>query len=91
MSWSHVEFERKEMVACENIGRLSVTLVRTGDISTSSYVSISVKEVSAKEGEDFIITSAAQVQFDPGKRRFCTMISFSMLVIPQKKFCVDQN
>lgn len=67
MSWSRVEFERKEMVACENVGRLSVTLRRRGNLQQSAYVSIQVREISAKIGEDFIPSSAKQVQFDPGQ------------------------
>ncbi|XP_076440206.1 LOW QUALITY PROTEIN: FRAS1-related extracellular matrix protein 1-like [Babylonia areolata] len=67
MSWSRVSFERKETVACENIGRLSVTLRRTGDLTQSAYVSIQVREVSATIGEDFIPSPAKQVQFDPGE------------------------
>lgn len=67
MRWSRVEFERKEMVACENVGRLSVTIRRHGDVSSSAFVSIQVREISAKIGEDFIPSSAKQVQFDPGE------------------------
>nr|KAG5697393.1 hypothetical protein BaRGS_008819 [Batillaria attramentaria] len=69
MHWSRVEFERKEMVACENVGSLSVTVRRIGDLTFSAYVSIHVREISAKMGEDFIPSSTKQVQFDPGETR----------------------
>lgn len=71
MRWSRVEFERKEVVACENVGILSVTLTRSGDLSHSAFIGIHVREISAKIGEDFIPNSAKQVQFDPGNTMPC--------------------
>lgn len=66
MRWSRVDFEREEIVVCENVGTLSVSLLRTGDLQHSAYVSIQVREISAKVGDDFVPNSVKQVQFDPG-------------------------
>lgn len=67
MSWSRVEFERKEIVVCENVGQMSVSLRRHGDLTHSAYVSIIIREISATKGEDFTTGSGKQVQFDPGQ------------------------
>jgi hypothetical protein len=78
MRWSRVEFERKELVVCENIGRLAVSIRRSGDLGAPSYVSIHVREISAKLGEDFVPSSAKQVQFDPGKKTLRAIIAISI-------------
>ncbi|XP_064624368.1 FRAS1-related extracellular matrix protein 1-like isoform X2 [Lineus longissimus] len=66
MSWPMIEFTRLEYIVCEDVGTLSVGLRRVGETSQSSYVSVSVREMSAKAGEDFGSQTAAQIQFDPG-------------------------
>ncbi|GFO18835.1 fras1-related extracellular matrix protein 1 [Plakobranchus ocellatus] len=69
MSWSKVEFYHTSIVLCENLGTLTVHVIRTGNLDQSSYVGVHIRGMSAKRGEDFIPKSAKQLQFDPGKSR----------------------
>ena len=66
MKWSKVELERSHIVVCEDIGTLTVTLKRKGALDQMAFVGIKVREMSAKQGRDFIASSAQQVQFNPG-------------------------
>jgi hypothetical protein len=66
MSWPMIEFTRLEYIVCEDVGTLSVGLRRIGETSQSSYTSVTLREMSAKAGEDFGSQTAAQIQFDPG-------------------------
>ena len=66
MSWSKVQFDRDEVVLCENIGTLNIAITRTGNLDQSSYVGVHIRGMSAKKGEDYIPKSSKQVQFDPG-------------------------
>lgn len=66
MKWSRIEFPRKQIISCEDIGTLSITLKRTGDLNQISFVGIKVRDMSAKSGLDFYISSSKQVQFNPG-------------------------
>ncbi|KAJ8305475.1 hypothetical protein KUTeg_016020 [Tegillarca granosa] len=65
MRWSTIEFVKTYIVVCEDIGTLTITLKRTGSLEAMAFVGISVKEMSAKEGRDFIPSTAQQVQFNP--------------------------
>ncbi|ESO92424.1 hypothetical protein LOTGIDRAFT_233175 [Lottia gigantea] len=67
--WSIIQFISADMVACENVGVLSITLIRIGAIHQMAYVGVQIKEMSAKTGEDFVPSSAKQVQFGPGQSR----------------------
>lgn len=62
-----MQFDREEIVACENIGTLEVTVSRSGNLDQSSFVKINVREMSAKKGVDFMPSTAKQVQFDSGE------------------------
>lgn len=75
MSWSRVQFDREEIVACENIGTLDITVSRFGNLDQSSFVGISIREMSAKKGVDFIPSTSKQVQFNPGKLILFTFLS----------------
>lgn len=66
LSWSIIEFTKKELVVCEDVGTLSVTLQRKGALKNMAFVGISIREVSATEGSDFVASTARQVQFNPG-------------------------
>ena len=65
--WSYVELEKSSLVVCENIGKLQVTLVRKGDLSKVAFVGIEAHDRTTKASEDYIASTARQVQFDPGK------------------------
>lgn len=67
MYWSVIELTRTNLVICENIGTLTIQLVRHGAIEQMAFVSIRVREMSAKNGDDFSPSTASQVQFEPGK------------------------
>ncbi|XP_067678275.1 FRAS1-related extracellular matrix protein 1-like [Haliotis asinina] len=67
MKWSRIEFLKEDVVVCENVGTLSVTLERTGAIDQSAFIGINVRQMSARRDDDFSPSSAKQVQFDPGK------------------------
>lgn len=66
MKWSRIEFLRKQIITCEDIGTLTITLKRTGDLNQISFVGIKVRDMSASSGLDFFPSSAKQVQFNPG-------------------------
>ncbi|XP_062583418.1 FRAS1-related extracellular matrix protein 1-like [Saccostrea cucullata] len=66
MKWSRIEFLRKQIISCEDIGTLTITLKRTGDLQQISFVGIKIRDMSAKSGLDFFPSSAKQVQFNPG-------------------------
>ncbi|GFR64512.1 FRAS1-related extracellular matrix protein 1, partial [Elysia marginata] len=67
MSWSKVQFDREEIVLCENIGTLNIAVTRTGNLDQSAYVGVHIRGMSAKKGEDYIPKSSKQIQFDPGE------------------------
>ncbi|XP_052685461.1 FRAS1-related extracellular matrix protein 1-like isoform X2 [Crassostrea angulata] len=69
MKWSRIEFPRKQIISCEDIGTLSITLKRTGDLNQISFVGIKVRDMSAKSGLDFYTSSSKQVQFNPGMKQ----------------------
>lgn len=54
-------------MVCENVGTLSVKLRRKGALDNLAFVRVSIKEMSATEGVDFVPSTAEQVQFNPGK------------------------
>lgn len=74
--WSYIELEKSSLVVCENIGKLPVTLVRKGDLSKVAFASIVALDRSTKASEDYIASTARQVQFDPG-RKFGILCFFS--------------
>nr|XP_015211471.1 PREDICTED: FRAS1-related extracellular matrix protein 1-like [Lepisosteus oculatus] len=64
--WSRVELAATCFRVCENVGTLSVQVVRTGTSGEPSYVGIQAEEGTAKMGRDFTHSSASLIQFDPG-------------------------
>ena len=66
LKWSMIEFEKTALVVCENIGTLSLTLTRKGDLGSNAFVSIQTQDKTTLTNEDYISSSAKQVQFDPG-------------------------
>ena len=67
-----VQFERAAYVTKEDVGVLSVPLMRTGDLSFTSSVSCYTRQVTARVGEDFIErpdTEESIVTFKRGENR----------------------
>lgn len=71
-----IEFVRASLVVCENIGTLPLTLTRTGDLDSLAFVAIETRDRTTQSDDDYIPSSAQQVQFDPGKS-----ISFSDAIV----------
>ncbi|XP_060082236.1 FRAS1-related extracellular matrix protein 1-like [Ylistrum balloti] len=69
LKWSIISFSQTRMIVCENIGTLSIRLVRQGAVDQMAFVGIKVFDMSAKKGQDFIPSTAQQVQFNPGVAR----------------------
>ncbi|XP_076812238.1 FRAS1-related extracellular matrix protein 1-like isoform X1 [Clavelina lepadiformis] len=65
MSWSRIEMTQARLKVCENIGSLSISIRRYGNLMTSSFSGIKIKSASAKSRLDFESNSASQIQFDP--------------------------
>lgn len=82
MKWSRIEFPRKQIISCEDIGTLSITLKRTGDLNQISFVGIKVRDMSAKSGLDFYTSSSKQVQFNPGMYNIIREFRDWMMVMP---------
>ncbi|KAH9504170.1 hypothetical protein Btru_065201 [Bulinus truncatus] len=68
-SWSRTQFDRDEIVACENIGTLTVTVVRSGNLAQAASVGITVREQSAKKGVDFTPGNVKQINFASGESK----------------------
>ncbi|XP_059163073.1 FRAS1-related extracellular matrix protein 1-like [Physella acuta] len=66
MSWSRTQFDKEEVVACENVGVLTVTVTRIGNLAQLAFVDVVVREQSAKKGVDFSPSSAKQIRFESG-------------------------
>ncbi|XP_070564197.1 FRAS1-related extracellular matrix protein 1-like [Ptychodera flava] len=64
--WTVIQLRRPEYIVCENIGTLSLSVVRSGYLDQSSFVTIKVKDQTAVARQDFIPSRAEQLQFDPG-------------------------
>ncbi|MBN3307306.1 FREM1 protein, partial [Amia calva] len=66
LRWSHIELAVTCFRVCENVGTLSVQVVRSGGSAEPSYIGIKAEEGTAKVGRDFTHSSASLIQFDPG-------------------------
>ncbi|KAM4722959.1 FRAS1-related extracellular matrix protein 1-like [Rhinophrynus dorsalis] len=66
LKWSTIQLAEPYYRVCENVGTLSVKVIRTGSSKDPAFVGIKVQEISARIGLDFIHSSASLVQFDPG-------------------------
>ncbi|XP_077981131.1 FRAS1-related extracellular matrix protein 1-like [Glandiceps talaboti] len=64
--WTILQLSKPEYEVCENIGTLTLNIVRIGYLAQSSFVMVKIKELSASEGIDFIPSRMEQIQFDPG-------------------------
>lgn len=72
MSWPVVTFTQSSYIVCEDVGILTVTLKREGNLKGSSVVKIQVKDRSAKSGTDYTPSEVGEVQFEPGNFIFET-------------------
>ncbi|XP_013409601.1 FRAS1-related extracellular matrix protein 1 isoform X2 [Lingula anatina] len=66
LRWSLIQFTRPEYRVCEDVGTLALTLLRSGSLEQSAYVSVKVRDISTREGLDYVPSRAEQIQFDPG-------------------------
>lgn len=64
--WSLVEFAQQQYSVCEDVGTVTLTLVRRGSLKHSAFVDIQARGRSAREYEDFVPSKITQIQFDPG-------------------------
>ncbi|XP_049625302.1 FRAS1-related extracellular matrix protein 1 isoform X2 [Suncus etruscus] len=67
LKWSHIEWSQAKYEVCEDVGILSLEVVRRGHSMDSAFVSLKVNQVSATVGKDFTLTPAKLIQFDPGR------------------------
>ena len=67
LSWSIIEIDQPTYVACEDAGRVSITVRRTGRMDGVSNVEINAKGLTAKEGQDYIASEEQHLQFNPGQ------------------------
>ncbi|PWA22149.1 hypothetical protein CCH79_00019973 [Gambusia affinis] len=74
--WSKVEFSLPEFSSCEEQGKISLDIIRKGNLAESSYVTVKVIEGTANAGKDFRTNPSSLIQFDPGvaKRSWQTEI-----------------
>ncbi|XP_027893143.1 FRAS1-related extracellular matrix protein 1a isoform X2 [Xiphophorus couchianus] len=74
--WSRVEFSLPESSSCEEQGKISLDIIRNGNLAESSYVTVKVIEGTANAGKDFRTNPSSLIQFDPGvaKRSWQTEI-----------------
>ncbi|XP_051866646.1 FRAS1-related extracellular matrix protein 1b [Pristis pectinata] len=66
LKWSRIEMASSCYKVCEDIGTLSIKVIRKGYSADPSYVTIKVQELTATVGRDFTHSSASLIQFDPG-------------------------
>ena len=66
MSWSVVEFSRSQYIVCESASTVKIRVERYGAINATAAVDIRAKEMSAKQGEDYVPSSTDVLKFDPG-------------------------
>ena len=65
--WSLVEFAQPQYSVCEDVGTVTLTVVRRGSLENSAFVDVQARGRSAKEYEDFVPSKITQIQFDPGE------------------------
>ncbi|XP_077356823.1 FRAS1-related extracellular matrix protein 1a isoform X3 [Festucalex cinctus] len=66
LKWSSVELSQGQYCVNEEDKRVSVEIIRKGNIAESSYVTVKVNEMTATAGKDFLSSSSSLIQFDPG-------------------------
>ncbi|XP_077401536.1 FRAS1-related extracellular matrix protein 1a [Vanacampus margaritifer] len=66
LKWSSVELSQGQYCVNEEQKRVSVEIIRKGNIAESSYVTVKVNEMTATAGKDFLLSSSSLIQFDPG-------------------------
>ncbi|XP_054912533.1 FRAS1-related extracellular matrix protein 1a [Poeciliopsis prolifica] len=64
--WSTVEFSLSESLSCEELGKMSLDIIRNGNLAESSYVTVKIIEGTANAGKDFRADPSSLIQFDPG-------------------------
>ncbi|CAL8384770.1 unnamed protein product [Arctogadus glacialis] len=69
LQWSSVELSRSQYSVCEDQGTVSLEVTRKGNLAESSYVTVKVKEITAKADKDFLPSASSLIQFDPGVQK----------------------
>ncbi|XP_038124382.1 FRAS1-related extracellular matrix protein 1a isoform X2 [Cyprinodon tularosa] len=64
--WSRVDFSQSESSSCEEQGKISLDIIRSGNLVESSYVTVKVIEGTATAEKDFRTSLSSLIQFDPG-------------------------
>ncbi|XP_021236603.1 FRAS1-related extracellular matrix protein 1 isoform X3 [Numida meleagris] len=66
LRWSRIEMQQTEYEVCENVGTVSLKIIRAGHSADSAFIAVKVNEISAVLGKDFTVTPSKLIQFDPG-------------------------
>jgi endoglucanase len=74
-----VQFDQPAYTAHENQGYLTITIQRTGDLSSQEHVGYGVKRQDAQPGIDFDVVTNHYVVFAPGQSTF----TFDVRIIDQ--------
>ncbi|CAH1774292.1 unnamed protein product [Owenia fusiformis] len=77
LEWSSIQFISATYMVCENIGSLSLGIVRTGAMDQTVFVSLKTRSMTAKNGRDFEPSRTIQIQFDPGD----AMVNWDVTII----------
>lgn len=72
---------KRKVKVCESASSILVKVKRYGNIDASSFISVSVKKQSATLGDDFRISSAQQLQFDPSKLLIKKIFFFKKYIV----------
>ncbi|XP_010217525.1 PREDICTED: FRAS1-related extracellular matrix protein 1 [Tinamus guttatus] len=66
LRWSRIEMQQTEYEVCENVGMVTLKIIRAGYSADSAFIVVKINEISAVLGKDFTVTPSKLVQFDPG-------------------------
>nr|XP_009677125.1 PREDICTED: FRAS1-related extracellular matrix protein 1-like isoform X1 [Struthio camelus australis] len=66
LRWSRIEMQQTEYEVCENVGMVSLKIIRAGHSADSAFIALKINEISAVLGKDFAVTPSKLIQFDPG-------------------------
>jgi len=66
LKWSKIQFALTHYTVCEDVGTLSVDILRIGSPDQEVSVDVRAKQQSAKNRLDFIVKSNVTATFPPG-------------------------
>ena len=76
LRWAIVELAHNQYTVCEDSGSVSIKIVRRGLTTNRVTANVRTKQLSAKEGDDFIPPADGTLVFEPG--RYILHMSWSM-------------